>query len=130
MATTLETVSSFYKNMLGRDASASETAYWVGRIDSGAQSVADVVTAFTVSAEAATNVAPIVELYFTAFGRAPDTAGLQYWISAKQNGMSLGQVTQANEFAQSAKPAAVGSPGIVEIIQSGVALVQGEILVA
>jgi len=55
---------------------------------------------------------------------------LQYWISAKQNGMSLGQVTQANEFAQSAKPASVGSPGIVEIIQSGVALVQGEILVA
>lgn len=107
MATTLETVSSFYKNMLGRDASASETAYWVGRIDSGAQSVADVVTAFTVSAEAATNVAPIVELYFTAFGRAPDTAGLQYWISAKQNGMSLGQITQAftqaEEFAPSAR---------------------------
>ena len=107
MATTLETVSSFYKNMLGRDASASETAYWVGRIDSGAQNVADVVTAFTVSAEAATNVAPIVELYFTAFGRAPDTAGLQYWISAKQNGMSLGQITQAftqaQEFAPSAK---------------------------
>jgi hypothetical protein len=28
MATTLETVTSFYKNTLGRDASASETAYW------------------------------------------------------------------------------------------------------
>lgn len=65
------------------------------------------MTAFTVSAEAATNPAPIVELYFTAFGRAPDTADLQYWVSAKQNGMSLGQITQAytqaEEFAQSAK---------------------------
>lgn len=106
MATTLETVTSFYKNILGRDGSSSEVAYWVGRIESGAETVADVVSAFTLSNEAATNVAPIVNLYFTAFGRVPDAAGLQYWVSAQKSGLSLGNIaqafTQSQEFAQTA----------------------------
>jgi methionine-rich copper-binding protein CopC len=104
MATPLETVTSFYKNILGREGSSSEIAYWVGRIDSGVETVADVVSAFALSAEAATQVAPIVNLYFTAFGRVPDAAGLQYWVNAQQNGLSLGNIaqafTQSQEFAQ------------------------------
>ncbi len=104
MATSFETVSSLYKNILGREGSSSETAYWVNRIDSGVESVTDVVAAFTASTEAADQVAPIINLYFTAFGRVPDTAGLQYWVGAQQSGMSLGNIAQAfiqsNEFAQ------------------------------
>ena len=101
MASTLETVSALYKNILGRDASNSESAYWVNRIDSGVESVADVVSAFTNSTEAAAHIAPIVNLYFTAFGRVPDSEGLQYWLSAQQNGMSLNEINQA--FVQSSE---------------------------
>ncbi|WP_296260372.1 MULTISPECIES: DUF3616 domain-containing protein [unclassified Pseudomonas] len=106
MATTLDTVSSLYKQILGRDAASSEAAYWVSRIDSAVESVAEVVWAFTASDEAASNVAPIVNLYFSAFGRVPDAAGLQYWLNAHHNGMSLGGIaqafTQSAEFAQAA----------------------------
>lgn len=107
MATTSETVTSLYKNVLGRDGSVTEIAYWVGRIDSGVEGIADVVTAFTGSEEAVTNVAPIVGLYFAAFGRVPDATGLQYWVTAQRNGMDLAEIgkafTQSEEFAQSAQ---------------------------
>ena len=106
MDSTLDTVSSLYKNILGREGASSETAYWAARIDSGTESVADVVSAFTASKEATVNVAPIVSLYFSAFGRAPDTAGLQYWVGALKSGLSLSNIAQAfvqsNEFAQTA----------------------------
>jgi len=107
MATTFDTVSSLYKNVLGREGSADEVAYWAGRIDSGVQGVADVVTTFTGSEEAANTVAPIVSLYFAAFGRVPDVGGLQYWVSAQRDGMKLADIavafTQSAEFAQSAQ---------------------------
>lgn len=95
MATTLEAIASLYKNILGRDGSSNETAYWVGRVESGAQSLPEVVQAFAVSDEAAENVAPVVSLYFTAFGRVPDSAGLQFWLQAHQNGMSLDGIARA-----------------------------------
>lgn len=107
MATTSETVTSLYKKVLGRDGSATEIAYWVGRIDSGVEGIANVVTAFTGSEEAVTNVAPVVGLYFAAFGRVPDATGLQYWVTAQRNGMDLADIgkafTQSEEFAQSAQ---------------------------
>jgi hypothetical protein len=95
MATTLEAIASLYKNILGRDGSSSETAYWVGRVGSGAQSLPEVVQAFTVSDEAVENVAPVISLYFTAFARVPDSAGLQFWLQAHQNGMSLDGIARA-----------------------------------
>lgn len=106
MASTLETISALYKNILGREGEGSETAYWVERIEGGVESVADVVSAFTASAEAQANVAPIVDLYFSAFGRAPDVEGLNYWVAAKSNGTSLSDIakafTQSSEFSQHA----------------------------
>ncbi|MFK3973708.1 DUF3616 domain-containing protein [Pseudomonas sp. NPDC087358] len=109
MAITLDTVSSLYKNMLGREGLSGETAYWAGRIDGGVESVAEVVSAFAVSREAADHVAPIVSLYFTAFGRVPDAAGLQYWLGAQKSGLSLGNIAQAfihsDEFVQGANGA-------------------------
>lgn len=102
MATTLETVTSLYKNTLGRTASSEEIAYWTQRIDSGTESVIDVVWAFTSSSEAVNNVTPVVKLYFAAFGRAPDSLGLQYWVAASRAGMSFKDIatafTQSSEF--------------------------------
>lgn len=95
MATPLEAIASLYKNILGRDGSSSETAYWAGRVESGAQSFPEVVQAFAASDEAVENVAPVVSLYFTAFGRVPDSAGLQFWLQAHQNGMSLDGIARA-----------------------------------
>lgn len=104
MATTVETVTSFYKNVLGRDPDADGLAFWVSRIDNGTSSVAEVVAGFTGSQEAISQVNPIVDLYFSALGRAPDEEGLQNWINARHNGMSLEQIalsfTQSAEFAQ------------------------------
>ena len=102
MATTLEVVTSLYQNLLGRTPAESETGYWVQRIDSGVQTVAQVVVDFTRSTEALTDVAPISDLYFALLGRAPDAAGLAYWLEAKRTDLSLKDIAaslvQSQEF--------------------------------
>ena len=57
-------------------------------MDSGAQTLAQAEYAIATSTESEANVVPIVELY-TVFNRAPDAAGLQYWVGALRGGESL-----------------------------------------
>ncbi|WP_372438869.1 DUF4214 domain-containing protein, partial [Pandoraea sputorum] len=109
MATTSQSITSYYKNILGREPDAGGLAYWVAQVEAGLK-LSDVVSSFTTSTEAASTVQPIIALYQAAFGRTPDTGGLQYWVAQVQSGMSLADVTQA--FTQSSEFATVsaGSP--------------------
>lgn len=101
MATTRETISSYYQNILGREADGAGIDYWAAQVDGGSQTMAEVVANLTASQEASDTVAPIIALYLTAFGRTPDAAGLQYWVAAERGGMSLDTI--ADSFVRSAE---------------------------
>ena len=94
--------------------------------------------AATITASDGTLVAQaLATKTFTNDQRAGAAYGSTATASAMWDGVStsnphyVGAVSgQLGAYAQTAKPASVGSPGIVEIIQSGVPLVQDQSLVA
>lgn len=114
MATLRESITAFYKNILGREPDAGGLAYWQAQVESGQIQLAEVVSSFTTSAEAQAVVQPIIALYQAAFGRTPDTGGLQYWVAQMQGGLSLSDVTQA--FAQSSEFASVAGTSSTQFI--------------
>nr|WP_321984842.1 DUF4214 domain-containing protein [uncultured Lichenicoccus sp.] len=81
-------VTRFYANILQRAPDAAGLAGWDAAISSGALTYQQVDYAFATSAEAQTDVAPIVRLY-TALGRVPDAGGLQGWVNDLQGSLSL-----------------------------------------
>lgn len=116
-------VSLTYRNVLGRAPDAPGLSYWLNNLSHGATRQ-DVVVNFSESYEfkarvAATlpnglwdsdeNAAAIARLYQATLGRHPDEAGLRYWDSSFDNGLSLrdmaGAFTASSEFA-----ARFGSP--------------------
>lgn len=105
MATTAETIQNYYNTILARTGSAAEVAYWVNQVDNVGISLSQVEADFATSPEALTNVAPIVEMYEADLGRAPDTAGLTYWVGLEESGTSL--ATIAADIAGSAESQAV-----------------------
>jgi methionine-rich copper-binding protein CopC len=116
MATTSESITSYYKNILGREPDAAGLAYWTAQVESGGAKLADVVTSFTTSTESVTMVQPIIALYQAAFGRTPDTAGLQYWTQQVRSGASLDDVTQS--FAQSTEFASVSGGSVSQLVST------------
>lgn len=87
-------VEQLYARFLHRSADAAGVHYWASEIDSGARNAAEVSAEFFKSVEFQQVVDPVVRLYFTAFGRIPDAAGVDYWAKAVQQGMSIQQVVQ------------------------------------
>ncbi len=83
--------TQFYANILQRAAPAADVAFWSDGVTSGALTAPQLDYAIATSAEAQRFVVPVVELY-TALGRAPDAAGLQYWVQAYEGGTSLSGV--------------------------------------
>ena len=69
-------ITQIYTNILQRAPDPAGLLYWDTQVDNGAVTVAQANQVIATSAEAGTDVVPIVELY-TALGRAPDAAGLQ-----------------------------------------------------
>jgi hypothetical protein len=55
-----EIVGRLYQNVLGRDGESAGFSYWVGEIDSGRQSIAQVLMGFSESPENVTGVAPLI----------------------------------------------------------------------
>ena len=66
-------ITQIYTNILQRAPDPAGLLYWDAQVDSGAVTVAQANQVIATSAEAGTDVVPIVELY-TALGRAPDAA--------------------------------------------------------
>jgi len=97
-------VAGLYQNVLGRTASAEESAYWTGLLDSGVDR-ATVALGFVNSAEKLSSsldvdfnhsdVAVLLRMYHAMFGRAPDEAGLNYWLGVHEQGASLGAIADA-----------------------------------
>ncbi|MCC0035239.1 MAG: DUF4214 domain-containing protein [Hoeflea sp.] len=54
----LEIVARLYQNVFGRDGESAGIAYWVGEVDSGRQSIAQILVGFSESPENVTGVAP------------------------------------------------------------------------
>jgi len=96
---TTEFVKQQYRDFLNREAEPGGLQYWVGVIDSGAMTRAQVIESFFWSEEFGARIAPIVRLYFAYFLRIPDYGGLMYWIDQFSNGQSLGAIS--NSFAGS-----------------------------
>ncbi|MBP0437084.1 DUF4214 domain-containing protein [Tianweitania sediminis] len=98
---TIDIINTLYANLLGRPSDAAGVDYWIDQVESGAVSLAQVVAAFAASVEARQDIVPIVQLYYSAFGRAPDAAGLRYWVDARRDGMSMEDIARA--FSASAE---------------------------
>jgi uncharacterized repeat protein (TIGR02059 family) len=114
-ASNAQFVDSLYQKALGRTAAEAERSAWIGILDQGKADRADVLYAFANSAEKLalekdnsvtqdfnrTDVATLVRLYDTLFDRKADQAGLNYWISASENGMAMTDI--ATSFIQIAE---------------------------
>ena len=94
-------VDQLYQNVLGRAGEAAGRDFWLNTLNSGAATRADVLVAFSESAENKAGTAALVQngiwdrseaaagvarLYDTVFGRAPDLAGLTFWKEAIEAG--------------------------------------------
>ena len=105
-------MDQLYQNVLDRPGEAGGRDYWVGILDSGAATRADVLVAFSESTENKEGTAALVRagiwdrseaatevarLYDTVFGRKADVGGLTtYWKEALESGSAnLSQMADA-----------------------------------
>jgi hypothetical protein len=84
-----------YRDFLGREGDSGGINFWTDRINTAANTRAQVVESFFNSAEFQQTVAPVVRLYFAYFLRIPDYVGLQYWINYYKAGHSFDEISQA-----------------------------------
>jgi hypothetical protein len=107
-------VTLLYNNVLHRAPDASGLSNWVGYLNSGQDTRAQVVLGFSESQEDIAASAPAVQqglwvgnadaaeaarLYDAVLGRLPDLSGLTNWTNSLQSGMSL--QTAAADFVAS-----------------------------
>ena len=100
-------VSAMYRNVLHRDADATGAAYWRDALAAGTVDRAGMVLSMAESAEklalpqsldmdfSMSDVATLVRMYSTLFGRAGDEGGLNFWIGMYESGASLSGVADA-----------------------------------
>ncbi|MCC6070148.1 DUF4214 domain-containing protein [Massilia sp. GCM10020059] len=97
-------VEQLYLTFLGRPADDAGRAFWSQAIDAGVLSAAEATLHFVESAEFADAVAPLARLYYSAFDRIPDAAGLSFWLQQLQAGTPLDAIAAAfvmtPEFAE------------------------------
>jgi methionine-rich copper-binding protein CopC len=94
-------VEQLFAQFMGRSADLGGRDFWTGLIDRGAVSAADVAQIFINSDEYAQHVLPVARLYYAAFGRIPDAAGLAFWVSTERAGQTLNQISSS--FMRSAE---------------------------
>ncbi|WP_366885913.1 DUF4214 domain-containing protein [Sulfuricurvum sp.] len=101
MANMTAFIESLYEKILFRVSDASGLLYWTDKLENGELSITEITSDFVNSQEFAVNIAPIENLYFAAFGRAPDMNGLEYWINENKTGISLEKI--ASFFIESSE---------------------------
>ena len=97
-------VSALYQRTLDRPADSAGLAFWTGQLASGRVDRAAVALAFADSAEklampvtvdvdlADTDIGALVRMYSTLFDRAPDSAGISFWLSLSEAGASMARI--------------------------------------
>jgi uncharacterized repeat protein (TIGR02059 family) len=100
-------VEALYQNVLGRAADAGGKAAWVAALDNGSVDRAGAALLFADSAEKLaqgqavdldfnhSDVATLVRMYETLFGRHADEGGLNFWIGLHEAGNSLAQLADS-----------------------------------
>ena len=94
-----ELVAQQFADFLGRAPTATEATEWRNRLRHGEVSPDEVVADLAHSTEWSQRRGPVTRLYWAFFLRAPDKAGLDYWV--QQNAAGKGLHTIAGQFAQS-----------------------------
>jgi Ca2+-binding RTX toxin-like protein len=85
-------VEQLYTKLLHRAGDAGGVAYWTGKIDTGVLNAAQVSAQFMASTEFQQTIDSVVRLYFAAFGRIPDAAGVSFWADAIHAGLAPHQL--------------------------------------
>ncbi|MFN8018086.1 MAG: DUF4214 domain-containing protein [Acidimicrobiales bacterium] len=86
-------VDAIYRDVVGRAPSASARATWVGRLDGGTHTRADLLAALCPTADAERRFQGKVNVLMTYAGllqRAPDPSGWSYWVRKVEAGTSVG----------------------------------------
>jgi hypothetical protein len=97
-----DTVNAFYLAYYGRPADPAGLAYWTEALQKSNGDFSAIVNAFSTSQEAVTRFASqsvsdrVSDIYQQLFGRAPDKAGLDYWVKT----IGSGQLSMANAAIQ------------------------------
>jgi hypothetical protein len=92
MATTTQTIQSYYQDILQRTGSSTDVSYWTNLVSDGSLTLSQVEYDFVFSPEAQTNVVPVVEAYEVSLGRVPDIAGLTYWVQLADSGTPMSSI--------------------------------------
>ncbi|WP_106753400.1 DUF4214 domain-containing protein [Pannonibacter carbonis] len=82
---TADTIKQYFVNILQRNPSAAESAQWTALVDSSALTLTQARDAIASSGEAVTYVDQIIRIYQAAFGRVPDTTGINGWTNDLRN---------------------------------------------
>ncbi|WP_409266934.1 Ig-like domain-containing protein [Massilia sp. BHUDP2] len=106
-------VSALYSRSLERGVDAGGLQHWTGVLASGALTRAELALHITDSAEKLarpavqdlalgdSDIGALVRMYATLFDRAPDSAGMNHWLSLSEAGVSLDRI--ADHFLASSE---------------------------
>jgi hypothetical protein len=115
-STYLAQVQQLYIAYFGRPADPIGQAYWANIIDAAGGNIAAVQAGFSASAESQalfgnkSTIDKVTAIYQNAFGRAPEPAGLAYWVAQ----LDSGKVTQAQASWTIQQSAGAGDAAAVQ----------------
>lgn len=102
-------VQQLYIAYFGRPADPIGQNYWATQIDAANGSIASLIAGFSASTESAalfgnkSTIDKVTAIYQNAFGRAPEPAGLAYWVAQLDSG-KVSQAQASWTIQQSAGP--------------------------
>ena len=89
-------VTRCYNIILQRSPDASGLNYWANALQNGSKAAANIIDDFVNSQEFKSrnlsNAEKVIILYMTMLNRAPDTAGLSYWVNNLNQGQPLAAI--------------------------------------
>ena len=109
-------VQQLYIAYFGRPADTVGLAYWAAQIDAANGSIASVQAGFSASTESQalfgnkSTIDKVTAIYQNAFNRAPEPAGLAYWVAQ----LDSGKVTQAQASWTIQQSAGAGDAAAVQ----------------
>ena len=109
-------IQNLYIAYFGRPADPTGLNFWARKVDAANGNVDAVIAGFSASAESAalfgnkSSVDKVIAIYQNAFGRAPEPAGLAFWVQK----LDSGEVTQAQASYTIQQNAGPGDKAAVE----------------
>lgn len=79
--TTAAAITRYYQHILQREPTPIEITFWETQVDGGSRTLIQARDAIVTTEETVTNVDQIIRIYQAAFGRVPDTVGINDWVN-------------------------------------------------